>query len=88
MESYALEMSSLLHSYTLPFTFILAFVYVIIGSIYRLYFSPSARYPGPRLAALTYWYEFYYDVVCKGRYSWKIRDLHHRYGRLHTEAIS
>ncbi|GIZ37790.1 hypothetical protein CKM354_000122500 [Cercospora kikuchii] len=32
------------------------------------------------LAAATFWYEFYYDVVKQGRYTWKIRELHEQYG--------
>ncbi|KAJ9665810.1 hypothetical protein H2201_004118 [Coniosporium apollinis] len=54
--------------------------YLIGGAIYRLYFSPIAHSPGPRLAALTLWYEFYYDVVCKGRYTWEIEKMHEKYG--------
>lgn len=34
------------------------FVYnVINGAIYRLYFSPISHIPGPKLAALTFWYD-------------------------------
>lgn len=50
--------------------------------VYRLYFSPLAEFPGPRLAALTLWYEFYYDVVKRGRYTWKIMEMHAQYGEL------
>lgn len=49
-------------------------------SIRRLYLSPIAHIPGPRLAALTWLYEFYYDVVLGGQYTFKILDLHKEYG--------
>ena len=54
--------------------------YLITIAVYRLYFSPLARFPGPKLAALTLWYEFYYDVVKRGKYTWKIAELHKQYG--------
>ncbi|MCJ1318281.1 hypothetical protein MMC15_003609 [Xylographa vitiligo] len=53
---------------------------ILIGGIYRLRFSPIADFPGPKLAALTLWYEFYYDVVLRGQYTFHIRDLHRQYG--------
>ena len=59
---------------------VLVFCYLLWGALYRLVLSPIADFPGPRLAALTFWYEFYYDVVLQGRYTWKIKDLHERYG--------
>jgi ornithine cyclodeaminase/alanine dehydrogenase-like protein (mu-crystallin family) len=40
-----------------------------------VYFGPLAKFPGPKLAAATLWYEFYYDVILKGRYSFKIKEL-------------
>ncbi|KAI9883757.1 MAG: hypothetical protein M1823_004458 [Watsoniomyces obsoletus] len=54
--------------------------YVVSIAVYRLYFSPVARFPGPKLAALTYWYEGYYDLVKRGRYTWKIKEMHEKYG--------
>ena len=54
--------------------------YVLYGIFYRLYLSPIASFPGPKLAALTLWYEFYYDVILDGRYTWKIAELHEQYG--------
>ena len=54
--------------------------YLIYGVIYRLYLSPIAKIPGPKLAALTWWYEFNHDVVNYGKYVFKIADLHKKYG--------
>ena len=48
---------------------------------YRLFLSPLANIPGPRLAALTSWYEIYYDIIKPGQYVWKIKELHESYGR-------
>ena len=64
--------------------FVLVLVYIITLAVYRLYLSPLAKFPGPRLAALTLWYEFYYDVVQRGRYTWKIREMHRIYGMRHS----
>lgn len=57
-------------------------IYCLITCIYRLYFSPIAEFPGPKLAALTFWYEGYWDILRQGRYTWKIQDLHRQYGPL------
>lgn len=59
-------------------------IYVIAGVLYRLYFSPLSKFPGPKLAAATFWYEFYYDAILKGRYVFKIKDMHRRYGEFPT----
>ena len=48
--------------------------------VYSVYFGPLSRFPGPKLAAASLAYEFYYDVVRKGQYTWKIRELHQQYG--------
>ena len=53
--------------------------YAAYGAIYRLCFSPIAQFPGPKLAALTFWYEFYYDVVKRGSYVWEIKKMHETY---------
>jgi len=54
--------------------------YLISLAFYRLYLSPLARFPGPKLAALTKWYEFYYDVITQGQFTFQIQKLHKRYG--------
>lgn len=60
-------------------------LYLIILTIYRLYFSPLAKFPGPKLAALTLWYEAWYDIVKGGQYTFKIWEMHETYG---THLIS
>ncbi|KAF7512989.1 hypothetical protein GJ744_011255 [Endocarpon pusillum] len=60
---------------------LIVFTLYLVGLvIYRLYLSPIAKFPGPKLAAATYLYEGYYDVVKRGKYTFKIRDLHLEYG--------
>ena len=54
---------------------------VITGAAFRLYLSPLAKFPGPKLAAFTSWYEFYYDYFQRGRFTWKIKELHAHYGQ-------
>ena len=65
--------------FLLPLIFTLI-VYTISLAFYRLFFHPLARFPGPRLAALTRYYEAYYDVVQNGQYTFKIAELHRQYG--------
>lgn len=55
--------------------------YVLGLYVYRMYFDPLSKIPGPKLAAASLWYEFYYDVVKKGRYTWKIWEMHDKYGK-------
>ena len=55
-------------------------VYLVALAIYRLYLHPLAKFPGPRLAALTQWYEFYYDVSLRGQFLFKVEEMHKKYG--------
>lgn len=59
-------------------------VYLIGLVVYRLYFSPLAKFPGPKLAASSKWYEFYYDVVLKGQFTFQIQRMHKKYGTCHS----
>ncbi|GAE00276.1 cytochrome P450 [Paecilomyces variotii No. 5] len=59
---------------------VVVLLWVVTESVRRLFFHPLSHIPGPRLAALTRWYEFYYDVVLPGKYIFKIQELHHEYG--------
>ena len=55
-------------------------VYFITVALYRLYLSPLAKFPGPKLAAVTYGVEFYYDVLRRGQYTFEILKMHEKYG--------
>lgn len=57
-----------------------AVVYGFSLAIYRLLFSPIAGFPGPKLAALTNLYEFYYDFFGNGNYIFQIKKMHDKYG--------
>lgn len=60
----------------------LVVAHLIYLTVYRLFLSPLARIPGPMLAGMTSWYEFYYDVILQGQYVWKIQEMHRKYGRI------
>ena len=58
-------------------------VYLIARSIYRLYLSPLATIPGPKLAALTLWYETYFQLFKGdgGTFFFEVHKWHERYGK-------
>ncbi|KAI0533596.1 cytochrome P450 [Xylaria digitata] len=57
-------------------------LYCVGVAVYRLFLSPLARFPGPKIAALTHWYEAYYDLVSNngGQFTFQIKRLHEQYG--------
>ncbi|KUL83802.1 hypothetical protein ZTR_06649 [Talaromyces verruculosus] len=55
-------------------------IYLCGLTVRRLYFSPLAGFPGPKLAAISKWYEFYYDVVLRGQFTFQIQRMHKEYG--------
>ncbi|KAI0544657.1 cytochrome P450 [Xylaria curta] len=76
-------MDSILNLPTVSLVQLSIAVFLIYASslvIYRLYLSPLSAVPGPRLAALTYWYEFYFDGYLGGKYIFKIKEFHDKYG--------
>ncbi|KAL6884430.1 cytochrome P450 [Trichoderma evansii] len=59
-----------------------ATIYLVSHIVYRLYIHPLSGIPGPRLAAITSWYETYYDFLKApgGQYWNKLDELHKEYG--------
>ncbi|KAL8780684.1 MAG: hypothetical protein Q9194_000787 [Teloschistes cf. exilis] len=47
--------------------------------IYRLFFHPLRKIPGPLLARATSWYEFYQDVILVGHYVKEYPNIHAKY---------
>lgn len=59
----------------------ITFGYTTCLAFYRLVLSPVAGFPGPKIAAVTGWYEFYYDFFLKGSYLYEIEKMHNKYGK-------
>lgn len=49
--------------------------------VYRLFLSPIANVPGPKLAAITSWVEIYWDLVRGGKFVFRIEEWHEKYGK-------
>jgi hypothetical protein len=62
------------------FLVLLVLLYTVCLIFYRLFLSPLAKFPGPRLAAATKLYETYFAIVKGGRFTWEIDRLHQKYG--------
>ena len=54
--------------------------YRLAISVYRLYFHPLRKIPGPKLAAMTTAYQFYYEIIKQGTFIWHLEKLHEIYG--------
>ncbi|KAK3934316.1 cytochrome p450 [Diplogelasinospora grovesii] len=90
---FKIDLGLLKPSFLLAVTVILlvSLVHFICVIVYRLYFSPLAKFPGPRIAAATSWYEFYYDYWLNGQYIFQIEQMHKKYGpivRVNPEELS
>ncbi|KAK7052841.1 hypothetical protein VNI00_004160 [Paramarasmius palmivorus] len=54
--------------------------YLVTGVVYRLVFHPLSHFPGPKLAAVTEYYQAYFDIVKGGQLLNHIKQLHVLYG--------
>ncbi|KAJ6030971.1 cytochrome P450 [Penicillium herquei] len=50
--------------------------------IYRLFFHPLAKFPGPKITAATGWFETYHDLFRRGMFVWEIEKMHQQYGSI------
>ncbi|RPB09341.1 cytochrome P450 [Morchella conica CCBAS932] len=48
--------------------------------LYRYTLHPLAKFPGPRLAAVSSLYQIYYDIIKDGQLTYHLQDLHKKYG--------
>ncbi|KAK0214256.1 cytochrome P450 [Armillaria nabsnona] len=58
----------------------LALSWLAIVVFYRLYLHPLSKFPGPKFAAVSSLYHFYYDVVAGGEMLSNLAELHKVYG--------
>ncbi|KAI7363553.1 hypothetical protein KC336_g21567, partial [Hortaea werneckii] len=65
------------------------FFYLLALAVHRLYLHPLAnsKIPGPRLGALTKFYEAYYEIFQRGKFAFKLDDLHERYGEFGLSSM-
>lgn len=57
-----------------------ASAFLLAAVVRRVYFHALTRFPGPKLAAATYWYAAYYEVRKDGGFVEHIAELHKQYG--------
>ena len=56
------------------------FAFMILRTVYRLTLHPLAKFPGPKLAAITSLYWAYYDLPFTSSYLFLMPGLHDKYG--------
>ncbi|RGP67090.1 cytochrome p450 [Fusarium sporotrichioides] len=55
-------------------------IYFLSSCFYNLYLHPLRKIPGPKLAAIGPYLEFYHEVIRDGQYLWEIAKMHDKYG--------
>ena len=65
---------------TVVYCLLVFVLYRLSKAIYNLYFHPLHKFPGPKLAAATSLYEFYYSIIRDGEFMWELERMHNQYG--------
>ena len=61
-------------------------VYSTCLVVYRLYFSPLAHFPGPKLVAATAWYETFVDIT-SNKFHEILLDMHKKHGKFRIRCL-
>ncbi|KAJ1712536.1 cytochrome P450 [Aspergillus flavus] len=61
--------------------------YLALKALYNLYLHPLRKFPGPKLAAIGPYYEFYYDVMKDGMFLWEMERMHQVYDSSPNNAV-
>lgn len=56
--------------------------------IYNYYLHPLARYPGPKLAAITEWYRTFQEVILQKSWSDLLFQIHKTYGEVARVGVN
>lgn len=58
------------------------FIYQIARGLYNVSpLHPLSHVPGPKLAAMSLLYEFWFDMIRGGTYTQRIKEMHRVYGK-------
>ena len=79
MDAYSVYVRDNLSGKGLTYLAALAGGYCVPGCVPN-HLDPLASFPGPKIAALTGYYEFYYDFFRNGTYTFQIEKMHQKYG--------
>lgn len=78
-----LRLNALLSARTIVILFGIWLAYRVAIALYNISpLHPLYRFPGPKLAAMGFFYEGYYDWILVGQYGNEIRRMHEIYGTL------
>jgi len=54
--------------------------YAIYTIIYNVYFHPLAKFPGPPMAGVTFYWKAYVECIANRSFCHELVELHQRYG--------